>query len=50
MGLLKSLLLLNGVPVRPTTKKERARKVNRKALKTQEQILAELRKQNSGRR
>jgi hypothetical protein len=48
MGLIKSLLLLNGAPVRPTTKKERARKVSQQSLKTQQQILKELQRQNRG--
>ena len=48
MGLIKSLFLINGVPVRPTTNKERARKVSKQSLKTQQQILKEPQRQNRG--
>ncbi len=44
MGLIKSLALLSGIPVRPTTSRERARKYQRQAnalLAQQNRLLAE---------
>lgn len=42
MGLIKTLLLVNGVPVRPTTKRQRNHKQVRQQTKLQREILAEL--------